>query len=77
MKLNNMDKPTTKFAIVNYDYTAEYVGTIYKDGEKSFHFVSRTIPHKGKRYKTFSNAVGVANYLNENGCICRVIETLI
>lgn len=65
------------FAIVSSDYLKEYKGSKKKNGEIVYEFVERTIPHKGKRYKTFSNAVGVANNLNEKGVVVQVIETLI
>lgn len=73
-----MAKYNTKFAIVTADYThlcfMEYCG-MDKFGRPKF--VEMEIPHKGKRYKVFSNAVGVANELNDRGYNVKVIETLL
>lgn len=65
------------FAIVSTDYLKEYKGSKRKNGELVYEFVERTIPHKGKRYKTYSNALEVAYNLNNKGIIAEVIETLI
>ena len=64
----------TTFSIVTADYLKEYCG---KDKKGNPIFKEREIPHRGKRYKKFVNAVWVAICLNQEGNMVKVVETLI
>lgn len=63
------------YAIVTYDYLKEYKGR-NKKGERIF--VERTVPHQGKRYKRWENAIAVASDIyHETGTAYKVVETII
>lgn len=60
------------FAIVNIDHSLEYKKKVIKaDGSINYIFA---FLGKGKRYKTFPNAIAVADEMIQNGCFVRVME---
>lgn len=63
------------YAIVTSDYLKEYKGR-NKKGE--YIFIERTIPHQGKRYKSYITAMPTAHKIEKETRIAlRIVEVVI